>query len=153
VWCRRTISSSTGTIRIDAVPPDGSDRRTEAGAGATAISPDAGFLDRFDVISVPQGADGIKSSLLLFDIDTRNATTVAPDFGTAMIRAGILWWSTGDGPNRPPAPLGSPGVIIDRGVANGTRWIGTPPTPAVPPTRRCLSASRHHRRKRPAGAG
>jgi hypothetical protein len=119
-WCRSVLAAPTGrATRIDVMRPDGSGRRRVAGAGAAAVSSDVGFLDRFDVVTLAHGADDAKQSLLLYDIDRRTLTTVAPDVGMVLVRAGVLWWSTGDAPtpSTPPTALsGPPAATIDPGV-------------------------------------
>lgn len=124
-WCRSILQSADGTAtRFDVMRPDGGDRRRIAGADAAAVSSDVAFLGRFEVLTV---AVAKRQDLQVYDISTRQTTTVAKDVGMVLCRGGMLWWSTGDKP-------GGDGVQQWHAVDLRTLAPTQPPAP-VPPVR------------------
>ncbi len=97
-WCRFTISSSDGPVRLDLVRPDGSQRTRVAGPGIRFESLDPAMLGRYEILSQTGGdlAEG-EQRLLVYDID--QATTREIELGTASLvtnRGQYAWWLSGD---------------------------------------------------------
>jgi hypothetical protein len=97
-WCRFTISSSDGPVRLDLVRPDGSQRTRVAGPGTRFEALDPAMLGRYEILSQTGGdlAQG-EQRLLLYDID--QATTREIEIGTASLvtnRGRYTWWLSGD---------------------------------------------------------
>ncbi|GLY02603.1 MULTISPECIES: hypothetical protein [Actinoplanes] len=97
-WCRVMVMDSSGPVRIDAMRPDGSDRRRVAGPQAQAAVTDVAVLDRFEILSEPgPNADltGV-AGLIVHDLDTGRTVALSAAADLAATRDGMLWWSTGD---------------------------------------------------------
>jgi hypothetical protein len=97
-WCRFTISSSDGPVRLDLVRPDGSGRIRVAGPGTRFEALDPAMLGRYEILSQTGGdlAEG-EQRLLVYDID--QATTREIEVGTASLvtnRGQYAWWLSGD---------------------------------------------------------
>jgi hypothetical protein len=94
VWCRSIVQSADGAItRFDLMHPDGTDRHRMLGGTGSAVNPDVGLLDRFEVFTVSRDTS---IDLLLYDITHARVVTVAADVGVVIANGGMLWWSTGD---------------------------------------------------------
>ena len=98
-WCRVTVRQGGDSSRLDLMRHDGSQRTTMAGAGAGAVGPDVAVLDRFELLfAAPAGAGpDDRTALLVYDIAAARTVEVSPAVDGAFSRAGMLWWSTGDG--------------------------------------------------------
>jgi hypothetical protein len=97
-WCRSTISSSDGPVRLDLVRPDGSQRTRVAGPGIRFEALDPAMLGRYEILSQTGGdlAEG-EQRLLVYDID--QATTREIEVGPASLvnnRGRYAWWLSGD---------------------------------------------------------
>lgn len=97
-WCRFTISSSDGPVRLDLVRPDGSQRIRVAGPGTWFESLDPAMQGRYEILS-QTGADLAEGEqrLLVYDID--RATTREIEIGTSSLvtnRGRYTWWLSGD---------------------------------------------------------
>ncbi len=97
-WCRFTISSSDGPVRLDLVRPDGSQRRRVAGPGTRFEALDPAMLGRYEILSQSGGdlAEG-EQRLLVYDIE--QATTREIEIAAASLvtnRGRYAWWLSGD---------------------------------------------------------
>lgn len=97
-WCRVLVLTSDDVARIDAMRPDGSQRRRIAGAGARAALNDVAALDRFELLSEPGPASDLtgEEGLLLYDLGTGRTVQLNPAVIGAFSRNGLAWWATGD---------------------------------------------------------
>lgn len=96
VWCRVSVLGEAGLIAIDVMRPDRSQRRRIAEEKATPTIGDATLLDRYVPLAVDR-ADGV--GLSLYDLTTGVSRVVATRAANIAGRGGILWWSTGSGPD------------------------------------------------------
>ncbi|GGQ59920.1 hypothetical protein [Couchioplanes azureus] len=97
-WCRVLVLTSAGPARIDAMRPDGGDRRRIADGTAAAAIPDVALLDRFEILSEanPNSALTGTEGLTVHDLRDRRTVEVGAAVSAAYARNGVLWWSTGD---------------------------------------------------------
>ena len=95
VWCRLTVTSDQGLVAIDVMRPDGTERRRLAGPEATPTIGDAALLDRYVPLAVDR-SDGVGLSIV--DLTTGRTHLVATRATNVAGRGGIVWWSTGVGP-------------------------------------------------------
>ena len=95
VWCRLTVTNGQGLVAIDVMRPDGTDRRRIAGPEATPTIGDAALLDRYVPLAVDR-SDGVGLSIV--DLTTGRTHLVATRATNVAGRGGIVWWSTGVGP-------------------------------------------------------
>ncbi|MEJ3743269.1 hypothetical protein WEI85_08290 [Actinomycetes bacterium KLBMP 9797] len=98
-WCRVLVLAGNGPARSELMRPDGADRQQVATGTATASIIDVAVLDRFEVLSedsssLAQAVGGQR--LVLYDLKTKQTSTVADTAGMVLYRGGVLWWSTGD---------------------------------------------------------
>ncbi len=98
-WCRVLVRQAGAISRIDLMRHDGSRRTTIAHGAAGALGPDVAVLDRFELLfAAPTAAEqSDKTALLVHDIDAGRTVQASPAVDGAFSRAGVLWWSTGDG--------------------------------------------------------
>ncbi|MBX6748450.1 MAG: hypothetical protein IRY85_02070 [Micromonosporaceae bacterium] len=95
VWCRLTVINDQGLVAIDVMQPDGTGRRRIAGPEATPTIGDVALLDRYVPLSVDRSA-GVGLSIV--DLTTGKTQLVAARATNVAGRGGIVWWSTGAGP-------------------------------------------------------
>ena len=95
VWCRISVTGDAGLAGIDVMHPDGSQRRRLTGPEATPPIGDATLLDRYVPLAVDR-ADGV--GLSIADLSTGQTRLVADHATNISGRGGIVWWSTGNGP-------------------------------------------------------
>lgn len=98
VWCRVQVITDSDLARIDAMRPDGSDRRRMAGGDATAAIGDVAVLDRFEILAESRPDSDLTgtSALLVHDLEENTTVELAPAVDGAFSRGGVLWWATGD---------------------------------------------------------
>ena len=97
-WCRFTISSTDGPVRLDLVRPGGSQRTRIAGPGTRFEALDPAMLGRYEILSqsdpsLPED----QQRLLIYDIE--RATTREIEIGmTSLVtnRGEFAWWLSGD---------------------------------------------------------
>lgn len=92
-WCRTMTALGANASRFDLMRPDGSQRRQVGAATTLPASAEVAPLDRFEVVA---DRDRGTTRLLLYDIDARTFTEITEGVGSAAIRHGMLWWSTGE---------------------------------------------------------
>jgi len=97
-WCRVMVMTSDGLARIDAMRPDGSQRRRIAGSAAGAAITDVAILDRFEILSEATPTSDLTGTegLLVHDLQTDRTVEVSTAATGAFARNGVLWWATGD---------------------------------------------------------
>lgn len=95
-WCRLVATGPDGS-RIDLIRPDGTERVTVAEGFASAVSPDAGLIDRFEPLEESDGETGDGARLTLFDLGESATYLVASQAANAGADDRHLWWSTGTG--------------------------------------------------------
>jgi hypothetical protein len=95
VWCRLTVTGEEGLVAIDVMQPDGAGRRRIAGPEATPTIGEVALLDRYVPLAVDR-SDGVGLSIV--DLTTGKTHLVAPRATNVAGRGGIVWWSTGAGP-------------------------------------------------------
>jgi hypothetical protein len=94
-WCRVTVTGSGGLLGIDLMHPDGADRRRIAGPEGTPTGGDVTLLGRYVPLAIDR-ADGV--GLSVYDLTTGQTQVVAQRAANVGGRGGVLWWSTGVGP-------------------------------------------------------
>jgi hypothetical protein len=97
-WCRMSVLNGDQVVRMDLQRVDGSDRRRIAGSEATPTIADVAVLDRFVPLATDRGDGQPGVGLSLYDIETGRTDLVAVDAANIQARNGMLWWSTGTGP-------------------------------------------------------
>ena len=97
-WCRVLVITGGGVARIDAMRPDGKDRRRIAGSEATAALTDVAVLDRFEVLAEPRPDSDLTGTeaLVVHDLTSRTTVELSAAVDGAFSRDGVLWWATGD---------------------------------------------------------
>jgi hypothetical protein len=95
-WCRVFVWGGDGPVRCELMRLDGSQRLPVAD-GVIASIVDVAVLDRFEVYS--ERASALSTAigarrLLVYDLKTRQSTTVSETAAESFYRAGVLWWST-----------------------------------------------------------
>jgi hypothetical protein len=97
-WCRVLVITGDGVARIDAMRPDGKDRRRIAGSEATAALTDVAVLDRFEVLAEPRPDSDLTGTeaLVVHDLTAKRTVELSAAVDGAFSRGGVLWWSTGD---------------------------------------------------------
>lgn len=96
-WCRVTVVGTGGISRIDLMRHDGSQRTTVADGPLGAVGTDVAVLDRFELLFAAGAAPDDRTALLVHDIAGARTVQVSPAVDGAFSRAGMLWWSTGEG--------------------------------------------------------
>jgi hypothetical protein len=97
-WCRFTIQNAQGTVRLDLVRPDGSQRTRIAGPGTKFEGLDPGLLDRYELFNETGGelAEGDRR-LMAYDIQRRTTTVIEVGPGALVNSRGTYaWWLSGD---------------------------------------------------------
>ncbi|MBO3736953.1 hypothetical protein [Actinoplanes flavus] len=97
VWCRVMVMNGDGLARMDAMRPDGADRRRVAGPEAQAAVSDVAVLDRFEIFSEPGPESDVTgvAGLVVHDLTTGRTVNLAAAADLAATKDGMLWWSTG----------------------------------------------------------
>jgi hypothetical protein len=95
-WCRLIVNAEDGA-RTDLIRPDGTGRVTVAEGFTSAVSPDAGLIDRFEPLAARAAAAGDATVVTLFDLEAGTDYLVASAAGEAGADERRLWWSTGTG--------------------------------------------------------
>jgi hypothetical protein len=93
-----SVLNGDSVVRMDLQRVDGSDRRRIAGSEATPTIADVAVLDRFVPLATDRGDGQPGVGLSLYDIETGRTDLVAVDAANIQARNGMLWWSTGVGP-------------------------------------------------------
>ncbi|THV41234.1 hypothetical protein [Glycomyces buryatensis] len=93
-WCRLVVTTDDGS-RVDLVRSDGTDRTTVAEGFTSAVSADAGLIDRFEPLQESNATTGDGTKVTLFDLDTGETYLVASAAGQTGAVERHLWWSTG----------------------------------------------------------
>ncbi|MEV6600763.1 hypothetical protein AB0M36_28530 [Actinoplanes sp. NPDC051346] len=97
-WCRVLVLTPSGLDRIDAMHPDGSERRRIADGTAGAAITDVAILDRFEILSEADANSALTGTegLLVHDLRYGRTVEVSAAVDGVSARNGVLWWSTGD---------------------------------------------------------
>jgi hypothetical protein len=98
-WCRMSVLNGDEVVRLDLLRVDGSERRRIAGNEATPTVADVSVLDRFVPLATDRGDGQAGVGLSLYDLESGRTDLVAVDAANIQARNGMLWWSTGSGPD------------------------------------------------------
>jgi hypothetical protein len=97
-WCRMSVLNGVAVVRLDLLRVGGTERRRIAGGEATPTIVDVSVLDRFVPLATDRGDGQAGVGLSLYDIESGRTDLVAVDAANIQARNGMLWWSTGSGP-------------------------------------------------------
>jgi len=94
-WCLVGVAGATGTTRLDAMRPNGTDRHRIAGPDTAPVLNDVAIADRFQPLGIAATDNSGTVTLQVVDLTKRQTVRVASGVAVVEAQGTMLWWAVG----------------------------------------------------------